>query len=68
MYPYNTASRFSVPSGDVVGLYSSTKYSFADCINRCDEWNEENPDAEAACLAVSYYANLTNTFEEHAEW
>jgi hypothetical protein len=34
-----------------------TRYSFMDCINYCDEYN--NAGQSPACYGVSYYANLT---------
>jgi len=54
--------------GKVIPLRSSTKYSFEDCINDCDDWNEQNPEAEQPCRSVSYYANLTMVFAEHKDW
>ena len=68
MYAYNHASLFDVPGGLIQGLFSSTKYSLQDCVNSCDNWNEDNPTAEAPCYAVSYYADLTQVFSEHSVW
>lgn len=68
MYAYNQPSIFSVPAGNIEGLFSSTKYTFQDCVDSCDSWNEDNPEAEQRCRSVSYYANLTNVFEVHQQW
>lgn len=67
MYSYNSPSIFSVPDGLIEGLDRSLKYSFQDCVDSCDEWNNDNPDADAPCLSVSYYADLTTVFEK-TDW
>lgn len=68
MYAFNQPSIFSVPAGNIDGLGSSVKYSLQACVDGCDDWNAANPDADAPCRAVSYYANLTYVFGVHAEW
>lgn len=62
MYAFNSPSIFSDPSGNIEGLDRSLKYSFQACVDSCDEWNDEHPDADAPCLSVSYYADLTKVF------
>ncbi|KAK5166056.1 uncharacterized protein LTR77_008317 [Saxophila tyrrhenica] len=66
VYYYNNEDIYA--GGLTEGLYTSTKYSFEACVDSCDDWNNENSDAEKPCMALSYYANLTNVFTQHEEW
>jgi len=63
---YNTPNIYT--NQTVEGLYTSTKYSFQACVDSCDEWNAAHAVAAKPCMALSYYANLTNVFTEHQEW
>lgn len=39
-----------------------TRYTLDDCIDVCDTWNSNGLNAES-CRAITYYANLTQAYE-----
>lgn len=38
-----------------------TRYSLADCLDVCDEWNANSAN-DVPCRAITYYANLTQAY------
>lgn len=41
-------------------------YTFQSCINACDKYNKARSSGDSPCEAVTYYANITQAFENWA--
>lgn len=41
-----------------------TAYSFEECIEECESYNDSKRQQDAECFAISFFGNLTHSFSK----